>query len=45
MEKGAYSIEYEGIKSLKLARRLECNEVNNAIECAVLKGQKHYERR
>mgnify|MGYP006916022789 FL=1 len=32
VEKGFYSIEYEEIKSLKLARRLECNEVNNAIE-------------
>ena len=32
IEKGGYSIEYEGIKSLKLARKLECNEVNNAIE-------------
>ncbi len=32
VEKGFYSIEYEEIKSLKLARRLECNEGNNAIE-------------
>ena len=41
IEKGVYSIEYEEIKSLKLARRLECNEVNNAIECAVTFHEKN----